>query len=126
MRIVKRLPDRCIECGAKTADTVRLLFDDTGRNPHRSWLVTIILAVLAMLVGWLLLLTRRARPTIDVDLPLCRGCKAIHGRPVPRHVDWSTYEITVVVDKKFQKALERIRRGPHHTKTKRRSGVDAD
>jgi len=126
IRAGEPLPNRCIECGSQTSDKVRVLFDDTGHNPHRFWLVTVLLAVLAMLGGWLLVLTRRTRPTIDVDLPLCRECKGIHGSPVPRHVDWSTHEITVVVDKKFRKALERIRRGAHHGKTKRRSRADAE
>jgi len=110
IRAGEPLPNRCIECGEETSGTSRVLMDDTGRHPDRFWLVTILLAVVAMFAGVWMIVTRKRRPTLDMDLPHCERCRLASGKPVVRHVDWATHEVTLTVDSKFRSALRRLRK----------------
>jgi len=105
------LPDVCYKCSASTQRRIRVKAEKYDENDHApTGTAAILLKLVGVLAGVLVIFGRTKRPlVVDLRLPQCGDCAERHGSPEPRHVDFSTHAMTLVVHKTFRAKVQRAR-----------------
>ena len=110
LREGERLPPTCIACGTATVRTVAIQRRRADERGSDSVVIALVLGAFFHLAGILALLLRK-RPGVRIDLaiPQCPACAALHGKPDAEHISWGTHEMTFVVAKTFRRAVRQVR-----------------